>query len=231
MKNFAKEFANDFVNLFFPLQCLGCNCPLVPDEKNICVHCQLQLPFTYFHLDENNPMTQKLNALLKIEATTSLCYFEKNSVFEQLIYQLKYGGQKQLGAYFGSLMGELLLALKEFKNVEAVIPVPLHPRRKRKRGYNQVSLFGKTIAQHLDVPFIEGLLLRTENTKQLAKTTDDRNAVLKNAFELDTKNSNPKHWLLVDDVITTGATLDACGSLLLKNPENQLSIATIGYRI
>lgn len=231
MKNFAKEFANDLVNLFFPLQCLGCNCPLVPDEKNICVHCQLQLPFTYFHLDENNPMTQKLNALLKIEATTSLCYFEKNSVFEQLIYQLKYGGQKQLGAYFGSLMGELLLALKEFKNVEAVIPVPLHPRRKRKRGYNQVSLFGKTIAQHLDVPFIEGLLLRTENTKQLAKTTDDRNAVLKNAFELDTKNSNPKHWLLVDDVITTGATLDACGSLLLKNPENQLSIATIGYRI
>ena len=148
-----------------------------------------------------------------------------------MIYQLKYGGQKQLGAYFGSLMGELLLALKEFKNVEAVIPVPLHPRRKRKRGYNQVSLFGKTIAQHLDVPFIEGLLLRTENTKQLAKTTDDRNAVLKNAFELDTKNSNPKHWLLVDDVITTGATLDACGSLLLKNPENQLSIATIGYRI
>ena len=231
MKNFAKEFANDLVNLFFPLQCLGCNCPLVPDEKNICVHCQLQLPFTYFHLDENNPMTQKLNALLKIEATTSLCYFEKNSVFEQLIYQLKYGVQEQLGAYFGSLMGELLLALKKFKNVEAIIPVPLHPRRKRKRGYNQVSLFGKTIAQHLDVPFIEGLLLRTENTKQLAKTTDDRNAVLKNAFELGTKNSNPKHWLLVDDVITTGATLDACGSLLLKNPENQLSIATIGYRI
>jgi ComF family protein len=231
MKNFAKEFASALVNLFFPLQCLGCNTPLTPHEKDICVHCQLQLPFTYFHLDENNPMTQKLNALLKIEATTSLCYFEKNSVFEQLIYQLKYGGQKQLGAYFGSLMGELLLALKEFKNVEAVIPVPLHPRRKRKRGYNQVSLFGKTIAQHLDVPFIEGLLLRTENTKQLAKTTDDRNAVLKNAFELDTKNSNPKHWLLVDDVITTGATLDACGSLLLKNPENQLSIATIGYRI
>jgi competence protein ComFC len=231
MKNFAKEFANDLVNLFFPLQCLGCNCPLVPDEKNICVHCQLQLPFTCFHLDENNPMTQKLNALLKIEATTSLCYFEKNSVFEQLIYQLKYGVQEQLGAYFGSLMGELLLALKKFKNVEAIIPVPLHPRRKRKRGYNQVSLFGKTIVQHLNVPFIEGLLLRTENTKQLAKTTDDRNAVLKNAFELGTKNSNPKHWLLVDDVITTGAKLDACDSLLLKNPENQLSIATIGYRI
>ena len=231
MKNFAKEFANDLVNLFFPVQCLGCNSPLTPHEKNICVHCQLQLPFTYFHLDGNNPMTQKLTALLKIETATALCYFDENSVFEQMIYQLKYGGQEQLGAYFGSLMGELLLSLKEFENIEAVIPVPLHPRRKRKRGYNQVTLFRKTIAQRLDVPFIEGFLLRTENTKQLAKTTDDRNAVLKNAFELGTKNSNPKHWLLVDDIITTGATLDACGSLLLKNPENQLSIATIGYRI
>ena len=231
MKNFAKEFANDLVNLFFPLQCFGCNSPLIPDEKNICVHCQLQLPFTYFHLDENNPMTQKLNALLKIEAATALCYFEKNSILERMLYQLKYSRQEHLGTYFGSLMGELLLSLKVIKNVGAVIPVPLHPRRKRKRRYNQVTLFGKTIAQHLDVPFEEGFLLRTENTKQLAKITDDRNAVLKNAFELGTKNSNPKHWLLVDDIITTGATLDACGSLLLKNSENQLSIATIGYRI
>ena len=231
MKNFAKEFANDLVNLFFPVQCLGCNSPLTPHEKNICVHCQLQLPFTYFHLDGNNPMAQKLSALLKIETATTLCYFEKNSILERMLYQLKYSGQEHLGTYFGSLMGELLLALKKFKNVEAVIPVPLHPKRKRKRGYNQVTLFRKTIAQRLDVPFIEGFLLRTENTKQLAKTTDDRNTVLKNAFELGTKNSNPKHWLLVDDIITTGATLDAYGSLLLKNPENQLSIATIGYRI
>jgi len=78
MKNFVKEFASDLVNLFFPLQCLGCNTPLTPHEKDICVHCQLQLPFTYFHLDGNNPMVQKLNTLLKIEAATALCYFEKN---------------------------------------------------------------------------------------------------------------------------------------------------------
>ena len=231
MKNFAKEFASDLVNLFFPLQCLGCNSPLTPHEKDICVHCQLQLPFTYFHLDGNNPMVQKLNTLLKIEAATALCYFEKNSILERMLYQLKYSGQQQLGAYFGSLMGELLKHIKDFQNIQAVFPVPLHSRRRRERGYNQATLFGSVIAQHLGVPIVEGLLLRTRNTKQLAKTKDDRNAVLKNAFELNLKKNNPKHWLLVDDVITTGATLDACGRLLLKNPENQLSIATIGYRI
>ena len=97
-------------------------------------------------------MAQKLSALLKIETATTLCYFEKNSILERMLYQLKYSGQEHLGTYFGSLMGELLLPLKEFNNIEAVIPVPLHPKRKRKRGYNQVTLFGKTIAQHLNVP-------------------------------------------------------------------------------
>ena len=159
--------------------------------KKNCVHCQLQLPFTYFHLDGNNQMAQKLNALLKIESATALCYFEKNSILERMLYQLKYSGQEHSGTYFGSLMGELLLPLIEFNNIEAVIPVPLHPRHKRNRGYNQVTLFEKTIAQHIDVRFIEGFLLRTENTKQLAKTTNDRNGVLKNAFELDVKKMIP----------------------------------------
>jgi len=112
MKNFAKEFASDLVNLFFPLQCLGCNTPLTPHEKNICVHCQMQLPFTYFYLDGNNAIAQKLNALLKIEAATTLCYFEKNSILEHMLYQLKYSGQQHLETYFGSLMRELLLPLK-----------------------------------------------------------------------------------------------------------------------
>lgn len=173
----------------------------------------------------------KLNTKLRIEAATALCYFEKNSIIEHLIYQLKYSGQEQLGAYFGTLLGEQLKLLDSYQNIEAVIPVPLHIKRKRKREFNQATLFGKTIAKCLGVPFIEKAILRIQNTKQLAKTTGDRSVVLENAFQLDLKNSSPKHWLLVDDVITTGATLDTCGSLLLKNPKNRLSIATIGYRI
>lgn len=192
----------------------------------------MQLPFTYFHLDKNNEMIQKLSDALKIHTATSLCYFEKDSILESLIYHLKYGGQQKLGEYFGELIIDLIKSNELFKNIEAVIPVPLNSKRKRKRGYNQVTVFGKKIAAYLGVPFVEGYLLRTQNTKQLAKTSSkDRSVILKNAFQIKTKNTSPKHWLLVDDVITTGATLEACGSLLLENPENRLSIATIGYRI
>lgn len=231
MKKFAKEFINDFINLFFPSQCMGCSAPLIPNENKICVHCQLQIPFTYFHLDKNNPMSQKLNARMRVEVATALCYFEENSIIEQLIYQLKYKGQEHLGVFFGSLLEEQVKVLNHFQNIEGVIPVPLHPKRKQNRGYNQTTLFGKTIAEFLEVPFLENAIVRTKNTEQLVKATKDRDLILENAFRLDLKNENSKHLLLVDDVFTTGATLHACGSLLLKNPINRLSIATIGYRI
>ena len=230
MKNFLKEFLRDFSNLFFPPICLGCKTPLIPNELTICVQCKLQLPFTYFHLYENNLMMQKLTPRLKLELATALCYFESNSVVERLIYHLKYGKQEQLGSYFGKIAGELIHK-NIFIDIDAVIPVPLHSKRKRKRGYNQVTLFGKEIANYLEVPLIENELIRIENTKQLAKTSPlDRALVLKNAFQYKTKNDKPKHFLLVDDVITTGATLVACGKLLTSNSKNRLSIATIGYR-
>ncbi len=173
---------------------------------------------------------QKLTPRLKLELATALCYFESNSVVERLIYHLKYGNQEQLGSYFGKIASELIHK-NIFMDIDAVIPVPLHSKRKRKRGYNQVTLFGKEIANYLGVPLIENELVRIENTKQLAKTSPlDRALVLKNAFQYKTKNDKPKHFLLVDDVITTGATLVACGKLLTSNSKNRLSIATIGYR-
>lgn len=154
--------------------------------------------------------------------------FSKNSILEKLLYQLKYKGQKQLGTYFVTLLGQELKSSINYQAIDAIIPVPLH----RKRGYNQVSLFGKAIAHHLEVPFIENALYRTRNTKKLTKNFyKDREKILENAFYLDLKDSMPKHWLLVDDIITTGETLDFCGRLILENPKNELSIATIGYRI
>ena len=123
----------------------------------------MQLPFTYFHLDKNNEMIQKLSDTLKIHTTTSLCYFEKDSILESLIYHLKYGGQQKLGEYFGELIIDLIKSNELFKNIEAVIPVLLNS--KRKRGYNQVTVFGKKIHAYLGVPFVEGYLfkLKTPN--------------------------------------------------------------------
>lgn len=137
-----------------------------------------------------------------------------------------------MGTYFRTLLGQELKSSINYQAIDAIIPVPLHRKRQRKRGCNQVSLFGKAIAHHLEVPFIENALYRTRNTKKLAKNFyKDREKILENAFYLDLKDSMPKHWLLVDDIITTGATLDFCGRLILENPKNELSIATIGYRI
>ena len=106
---------------------------------------------------------------MNIRQATALCYFQKNSILEKILYQLKYGGQKQLGTYFGTLLGKELKSSIDYQTIDAIIPVPLHRKRQRKRGYNQVSLFGKTIAHYLGVPFIENVLVRTQNTKQLAK--------------------------------------------------------------
>jgi predicted amidophosphoribosyltransferase len=123
----------------------------------------MQLPFTYFHLDKNNEMIQKLSDTLKIHTATSLCYFEKDSILESLIYHLKYGGQQKLGEYFGELIIDLIKSNELFKNIEAVIPVLLNS--KRKRGYNQVTVFEKKIPAYLGVPFVEGYLfkLKTPN--------------------------------------------------------------------
>ncbi|MGB2502161.1 MAG: ComF family protein [Flavobacteriaceae bacterium] len=145
---------------------------------------------------------------------------------------MKYRGQKQLGAYFGTLLGKELKSSINNQTIDAIIPVPLHQKRQRKRGYNQVSLFGKTIAHYLGVPYIEDALVRPQNTKQLVKNYyEDREKILENAFCLNLNDSVPKHWLLVDDIITTGAALNFCGRLILENPKNELSIAAIGYRI
>ena len=125
----------------------------------------MQLPFTYFHLDKNNEMIQKLSDALKIHTATSLCYFEKDSILESLIYHLKYGGQQKLGEYFGELIIDLIKSKELFKNIEAVIPVPLNSKRKRKRGYNQVTVFEKKLLIIWEFPLMRGTFykLKTPN--------------------------------------------------------------------
>ena len=158
--------------------------------------------------------------------------FSRKQHYRKTSLSIEIQGSKQLGAYFGTLLGKKLKSSINYQTIDAIIPVPLHQKRQRKRGYNQVSLFGKTIAHYLGVPYIEDALVRTQNTKQLAKNYyEDREKILENAFCLNLKDSVPKHWLLVDDIITTGATLNFCGRLILENPKNELSIAAIGYRI
>ena len=155
MKNFAKELGSDFINLFLPKLCMGCMGVFIPSEKNICVHCQLQLPFTYFHLQENNPVKEKFKTRLNIRQATTLCYFQENSIIEKLLYQLKYRDQKQLGAYFGTLLGKELKSSINYQTIDAIIPVPLHQKNNEKGGTIKFPFSAKLLLITLVIPILK----------------------------------------------------------------------------
>ncbi|NER17086.1 ComF family protein [Spongiivirga citrea] len=148
---------------------------------------------------------------------------------QQIIHQLKYKGQQQVGTFFGNWYGTILREDGVFKDVDVIIPVPLHKKRLKQRGYNQVTTFSRALGEKLDIVFDETSFKRTKNTsRQVFRSRGDRWQRLQNAFAvIDEKNLKGKHILLVDDVITTGATLEACANILLKIPGTTISIVTL----
>lgn len=217
-------------NLFFPEICLACLKPLLDNEFTICTNCRHDLPVTNFHFNNTNNLVKKtLYGRAEIEQATSLLYFEKKSIVQQLMHQLKYKNQPKLSAFLGNWLGLELAKCKDYQNIDVIIPVPLHYKKLKKRGYNQVQGFGKSLAKHLNSNYIDNVLIKTTNTtSQVKKTRLERWQVKKELFT--TQNLNlikGKHILLVDDIITTGATLENC-ILELKKAENiKISIAVM----
>ena len=217
--------------LFFPIHCLGCENPISQNHSPLCVYCRHQLPLTRFYLQSNHPMDRVFYGRIPVESSIALCYFKKGGIVQQLIHNLKYRGQQQVGHFFGQWLGDEMIKSKKFDTIEGVIPVPLHPKRLRKRGYNQVSRFGKAIANQFNVPFYEAILVRQKNTQTLVqKNRQERWKALLNAFTVEQKKSiENKHLLLVDDVLTSGATLEACAEKLLEVKGVRISIATMVF--
>jgi ComF family protein len=168
---------------------------------------------------------------LPLEHASSLLYFQKEGIVQELIHNLKYRGQKNVGQLMGEWYAYDLKTVEELKDVDTVIPVPLHKRKLRERGYNQVAGFGKAIAEGLGCDYSDDVLLRvTYNKTQTKKNLADRAEIIGSAFDVaSAEEHNGKHFLLVDDVITTGATLESCGRALLTIPDAKLSIVTIAY--
>ena len=152
---------------------------------------------------------------------------------ESLLYQLKYRGQEQIGAFLGDWLAPQLRRSRVFSEVDAVLPLPLHPKRLKQRGYNQVQLFSKSLAKHLQCPLIDDLVYRKKQTKQLAKMQGpDRLKEVDQAFAIHQIGLYPpRHWLLVDDVITTGATIVSCGKTILEDCGGRLSIVSLASRL
>lgn len=226
---------HDFINLFYPKICQICEINLINSEKVICTNCIHQLPVTNYHFHNDNPVKKVFYGRIRLEHATSLLIFKKKSDVQTLIHELKYKGQEEIGSFLGKWLGEDLKSLENYREIDLVIPVPLHPLKLKKRGYNQVSKFGAEIAHSLNVPFDETILIKKAlTTSQTFKARISRYANIDETFILNpdvVTNLEKKHILLVDDLITTGATLESCAHCFSEIPGIKLSVASMAFTL
>jgi len=220
---------DDLVSVFYPRLCAGCSIPLVKGEEVLCLNCLADLPKTNYHNNLENPVFQIFIGRVNIEMATSFCHFDKGGRMQHLLHQLKYKGNTEVGNKMGILFGYDLIQNIRYQDIDAIIPVPLHPKKEKKRGYNQSTEICKGMSESMDRPLITGNLVREIHTEsQTFKGRFERWENVSGIFNV--KNREPltsKHLLLVDDVVTTGATLEACCEPLLLIPGVRVSIATI----
>ena len=220
----------NLINLFFPPICEACKLPLTDGVAVVCINCRHDLPVTNFHFNTNENKVEKLlYGRAQLENATALLYFSKKGLVQELMHNLKYRGHEQIGEFFGEWLGAELKELQNYKTIDVIIPVPLHRLRQRKRSYNQVSKFGKEIAKSLQCDYNEEALVKVRHTKtQVFKDRITRFDDANTRFSLgNTKGLEGKHILLVDDIMTTGATAEACIRLLKTIPGARISLATM----
>ena len=216
-------------NLFYPDTCVCCDQYLLDQEKIICIECRLDLPFIETGNSTYNPLLETLKGKVIVEEGTSFLYYHPVGKVKKLIHQLKYKNNQKVGIFLGEWLGQKLLETKAYNSIDYIIPVPLHKDKLRLRGYNQLTKFGETLSSILNIKYLEGVLIRNTMAKtQTLKKRLDRFKSLVNNFSLISADLlKNKHVLLIDDVVTTGATLEACCNELLKVEGMKISIVTI----
>ncbi|CAN5464479.1 ComF family protein [soil metagenome] len=222
---------NDFISLIFPQVCVSCSKSLYKYEQTICTYCIYHLPKTNFHLDNDNPIAKIFWGRINIHSAGAFYGFNKGGKVQHLIHQLKYKGRKEVGFTVGKLYGHELKKSEQFNTVDIVIPVPLHKKKIKKRGYNQSESFAEGLAVSMDATTDFNVLFRAQESEtQTKKSRFNRWQNVESIFQLkDLSSLEGKHVLLVDDVVTTGATLEACAQTLQQIPGIKISVATIAY--
>ncbi len=219
------------LHLFYPHICTGCGSDLVNENNLLCLQCISDLPHTNFAMHANNPVEKSFWGRLAITAAMSEFYFTKGTLIQTLIHEFKYKGNKELGLYLGAIMGNSLLSSNRFTKIDALIPLPLFADKEFKRGFNQATILCNGISEVMNIPVINNNVIRTRFTEtQTKKHRTERWKNVEGSFEIkNPKEITGKHILLVDDVVTTGSTLEACGAEMLKVEGSQLSIATLAF--
>ncbi len=231
MMNLLTRYLPDLIEFFYPTLCITCGNRLVKQEKYLCFDCWNDLPVTNFHLQPGNKVEQLFWGRITIENATAFFSYKKGSNYQHLIHFIKYKGMKELGFETGRRFGFALENSERFKNIDIITPVPLHPLKQKKRGYNQSEWIAKGISNTLKRPVAANNLKRKIHTStQTRKNRFERWENVENIFGInDPGEFEGKHVLLIDDVVTTGSTLEACASQLLKIDNVKVSIATLGF--
>lgn len=220
----------DLLGLFYPYLCPACLAAPPPRGELLCTGCQYRLPRTNYHLQKENPFTERFWGRLPIETGAALFHFTKGSKTQRLIHQLKYKGRQDVGRRLGEWYGSYLIETEHFRKIECIVPVPLHPRKLWSRGYNQSATIGEGLAKSMGVSHFPNGLRRVQHAEtQTKKSRMERLGNVQNNFAVNEPESlTGRHVLLVDDVMTTGATLEACGQKILAlNNATRLSMLTL----
>lgn len=224
-----QSLLEDFLRLIYPLTCAACGNSLYGHEEILCSHCLIHLPKTLYHKDPNNPLLHLFWGKIPIETISSFYFYNKGNKVQHLIHELKYNNRPEIGIFLGKLYGNFLKQDKRLYSVDKIIPVPLHKSRLKKRGYNQAEKFAQGLSESTEIPYDITSFIRNEATEtQTRKTKQERWENVKDKFEVThPEEIKGKHILLVDDVITTGSTLEACARLLLEQDGVKISMASI----
>lgn len=224
---------NELLHLFFPHVCEGCGSDIIDKDHQLCLRCIAKLPVSNFLTQQGNAVEKKFYGRMPVKNAGAAYYFTKDSILEKLIYALKYRNNKDIGFYLGKLVGRYLLETHHYDSVDVLVPLPLNPRREKKRGYNQATVLCEGIASTWQKPVYDKAVIRKVYTEtQTKKDRISRWQNMDGVFMVnDATALTNKHVLLVDDIITTGATLEACGSEIVKVPGASLSIATLAYTV
>ncbi len=224
-----RQSLTQLVELFYPNLCFACQQSHAAPKSAMCIRCEFHIVPTQYHTMEDNPVMERFAGRVQLAHATTCFEFTKGGLLQQLIHQLKYKNEPQVGVELGRIFGRMLKETAPYDTVDYIIPVPLHPKKQHKRGYNQAAMIAQGLAEGMQKEWSEKYLIRNTNTAtQTKKSRLDRFANVQNAFDVvQAEALEGKHLLLVDDVITTGATLEACASKLLAAAQCRVSLGAI----